>query len=103
MGFADGEVRLPLARSISYPVDPNRSALAIVAENANPRLTQFRQWLGGLHLLSNESIRNVAVRRGRIRPRPAADLSNIAAWYRGDFNLNGMENEALMASLRESL
>lgn len=83
--FEDGEVHLfndAFLRKVTYPFDWFRSALATIQRRGeNTRLMRFKDWLADLHCLHPDPRRMVA-NTDIEEPRPSADLSNFAAWYR---------------------
>ncbi len=83
--FEKGEVHLFNDRfedKVQYPFDWHRSALATITErNDNTKLSWFKQWLGGLLLVSPDPRRMSGVAAQEVRS-PDQYLANFADWYR---------------------
>ena len=102
--FAAGEVRLQSGddgKQITYPLEPDRSALASVRSN-NRILTDFKQWVSRLYCFRlNPFAMNLNADGENLYPN--VDLSNIAAWYRYLAQAYPSETYALLSSLRTAL
>lgn len=83
--FEKGEVHLFNDRfedKVHYPFDWHRSALATITERKdNTKLSWFKQWLGGLLLVSPDPRRMSGVAAQEVRS-PDQYLANFADWYR---------------------
>jgi predicted ATPase len=83
--FEKGEVHLFNDRhddKVQYPFDWHRSALATITERKdNSKLSWFKQWLGGLLLVSVDPRRMSGVASQEAK-NPDQYLSNFADWYR---------------------
>ena len=83
--FEMGEVHLFNDRyedKVQYPFDCYRSALATIAERRdNTKLTWFKNWLGGLLLVSPDPRRMSGVAASEVK-NPDQYLSNFADWFR---------------------
>src|SRR5262249_33912210 len=83
--FVNGEVHLFNDRhedKVQYPFDWHRSALATIVERRdNTKLSWFKRWLGGVLCITPDP-RRMSPLAQKETSFPAADLSNLADWYR---------------------
>jgi energy-coupling factor transporter ATP-binding protein EcfA2 len=104
--FETGSVNLyndGFERTVTYPFDASRSALATLTGNRDTELlTKFRLWFGKLVCFRLNPFDMPA--RAETEDRyPNVNLSNFAAWYRHLIQSNPKENAALVDSLRAAI
>jgi predicted ATPase len=86
-----------------YQIDKYRSALATVPQKSDiQKLTRFRRWLRGIACFRINPFAMDPLAQ-TAQPNLSFDLSNIASWYRYHAAQLSEQNDALVASLRETL
>lgn len=105
-GFQEGTVHLVnelFAKSLSYPFDCYRSALATITEpKVNLNIAKFRRWFRNLLCIRINPF-DIDTRAETEDSYPWKDLSNLSAWYRHLRLSNRNDDDALHKNLQETL